>query len=180
MRPILFVVPALASILATGAVAQDLAVRDCRADSASILPMVPAGHDAITAHATDDLLGPSIFQRHSTTRDGVDFTIETRRFDDYDAQLPAYLGCETPYMRVTHAQMTLLAEQTEAQDKTRMVPVFFYGWSNGADALVARDFDALSDLSGRAVATTPARLDFALQLALDTPRRNPTASKRSV
>ncbi|WP_417818585.1 hypothetical protein [Tritonibacter scottomollicae] len=167
MRPILFIVPALASLLATGAVAQDLAVRDCRADSASILPMVPAGHDAITAHATDDLLGPSIFQRHSTTRDGVDFTIETRRFDDYDAQLPAYLGCETPYMRVTHAQMTLLAQQTEAQDKTRMVPVFFYGWSNGADALVARDFDALSDLSGRAVATTPARLDFALQLALD-------------
>lgn len=161
----------LATVLAGAAQAQDLAIRDCRFDTASVLPMVPTGHDAIVAHATDDLLGPSIFARHATTRAGEDFEIGTRRFDDYDAQLPAYLACETPFMRVTHAQMTLLADRTEAQDKTRMVPVFFYGWSNGADAVVARGFDTLGDLSGRAIATDSARLDLALQLAGDADDR---------
>lgn len=164
--------PALLAALAlaagaTGAAAQNLQVRDCRADTPVTLPLVPTGHDALVAHATDDLLGPSIFARHSETESGDSVDIETRRFEDYASQLPAYLACEVPFMRVTHAQMSLLAEQTGAQPETAMEPVFFYGWSNGADAVVARGHDTLRALSGDSIVSDPARLDFALQLASD-------------
>lgn len=153
--------------LAAPAAAQDMPVRDCRAVAGAVLPLVPAGHDALVAHATDDLLGPSIFDRFAGTEDGAEIELETRGFDSYEAQLPAYLACETPFMRVTHAQMTLLADRTGAQEATRMVPVFFYGWSNGADAVVARKHDSIQALSGAAIATDPVRLDLALQLAQD-------------
>ena len=157
-----------ALILAAGpAVAQDLPVRDCRADTDVSLPMVATGHDAIVAHATDDLVGPSIFERHARTEGGESFDIATRRFESYAAQLPAYLACDIPFMRVTHAQMSLLADRTEGQEATQMVPVFFYGWSNGADAVVARGADSLNALSGSAIVSDAARLDLALQLARD-------------
>jgi hypothetical protein len=45
--------------------------------------------------------------------------------------------------------------------------VFFYGWSNGADAVVARGHDTIRALSGDSIVVDPARLDFALQLASD-------------
>src|SRR6056297_2403433 len=125
-------------VLATGAlpaVAQDYQVRDCRADTAVTLPMIATGHDAITAHATDELLGPSIFQRFSTTENDIDFSIETRRFETREDQIAAYLSCDVPFMRVTHAEMSMLAEYTGQLDATRMQPVFFFGWSNGADAV---------------------------------------------
>ncbi|KUF08761.1 hypothetical protein [Pseudoponticoccus marisrubri] len=157
----------LAALLALPAAAQDMPVRDCRADAAPVLPLVPAGHDALVAHATDDLLGPSIFDRVARTEDGAEIALTTRGFDSYAAQLPAYLACDMPFMRVTHAQMTLLADQTGAQDQTRMVPVFFYGWSNGADAVVARGQTGVQALSGAAIATDAVRLDLALQLAQD-------------
>jgi hypothetical protein len=48
-----------------------------------------------------------------------------------------------------------------------MEPVFFYGWSNGADAVVARGHDTIRALSGDSIVVDPARLDFALQLASD-------------
>jgi len=154
-------------VLAGAAAAQTMPVRDCRTDAASVLPLVPSGHDALVAHATDDLLGPSIFDRFAKTEDGGEIALTTRGFDGYAAQLPAYLACEIPFMRVTHAQMSLLAEQTESQDQTRMIPVFFYGWSNGADAVVARKHDSIQALSGTAIATDAVRLDLALQLAQD-------------
>lgn len=147
--------------------AQDLPVRDCRADAQIVLPLVPSGHDALVAHATDDLLGPSIFARFAKTEDGEALDLSTRSFESYEAQLAAYLACEVPFMRVTHAQMTLLAEQTGAQPQTNMVPVFFYGWSNGADAVVARKTDSIQALSGGAIVTDPVRLDLALQLSQD-------------
>jgi len=157
-------------VLATGAlpaVAQDYQVRDCRADTAVTLPMIATGHDAITAHATDELLGPSIFQRFSTTENDIDFSIETRRFETREDQIAAYLSCDVPFMRVTHAEMSMLAEYTGQLDATRMQPVFFFGWSNGADAVVARDASSLEALSGAKIATDAARLDLALQLAAD-------------
>jgi hypothetical protein len=153
--------------LVTPAEAQDSPVRDCRADTEIVVPLVPSGHDALVAHATDDLLGPSIFERFAKTEDGEAIDLSTQTFENYQAQLPAYLACNIPFMRVTHAQMTLLAEETEAQAQTNMVPVFFYGWSNGADAVVARKTDSIQALSGAAIATDPVRLDLALQLSQD-------------
>ena len=149
------------------AAAQDMTVRDCRADTSVVLPMVPTGHDALVAHATDDLMGPSIFARHAETASGDGFDIETRRFESFGDQLAAYLSCDMPFMRVTHAQMSLLAETTEQNAATRMVPVFFYGWSNGADAVVSRGADRIGALGGQSIVTDGARLDFALQLAQD-------------
>jgi len=153
--------------------AQDLSVRECRSDVSDTLPLVPSGYDALVAHATDDLLGPSIFARFAKTEDGTEIDLSTRSFDKYEAQLPAYLNCDMPFMRVTHAQMTLLADRTEAHPGTRMVPVFFYGWSNGADAVVARQADSIQALSGAVIATDAVSLDLALQLAQDaaTPPR---------
>lgn len=160
---------ALAAVLTTAppALGQAMGVRDCRATDTVTLPMVESGHDAITAHATDDLLGPSIFDRTTTTEDGTDFTLEPRRFVDRASQLDAYLACETPFMRLTHAEMSLMAETTGAQETTEMIPVFFYGWSNGADALVGRDATSVSALSGTTLVTDGPRLDLALQLARD-------------
>ena len=164
-----FILAANAALLAsvTPAFSQDTPVRDCRADTEVTLPMVPTGHDAIVAHATDDLMGPSIIDRFSKTETGDAFDVATRGFESYEAQLPAYLACETPFMRVTHAQMSLLADQTQAQNSTRMIPVFFYGWSNGADAVIGRGVASLQALSGSAILTDSARLDLALQLASD-------------
>lgn len=147
--------------------AQDHQVRDCRSDTIVTLPLIATGHDAITAHATDDLMGPSIFDRFSKTEDGDAFTIETRRFANRADQLAAYLGCEVPFMRVTHAELSTLAAQTEVTANTRMQPIFFFGWSNGADAVVARNATSLRALSDGTIFTDPTRLDLALQLAAD-------------
>jgi len=166
MKPVLLPV-ALALMAAGPAQAQDLPVRDCRPDAGVVLPVVPNGHDVIVAHATDDLLGASIFQRHGKTQDGTEVDISVARYDSYDAQLPDYLACETAFLRATHAQLTLWAAETAANPATRMVPVYFYGWSNGSDAVVARGADSVGALSGASIVTDAARLDLALQLARD-------------
>lgn len=145
--------------------AQTYPVRDCRGGTDVQLPMVPNGHDAIVAHATDDLVGPSIFDRFAQTEDGVAISITPERYENYGDQLADYMACETPFMRVTHAQMNIIAPETEVNDATRMVPVYFYGWSNGAHVVVARNRDRISDLNGSTIAVAPAALDFALQLA---------------
>jgi hypothetical protein len=156
-------------LAAPAALAQDRPVRDCRGDGAVTLPAVPRGVDAIPVHAADDLLGPSIFDREAEMPDGSALEIAVRAFPDYAAQLDAYLACETPFLRVTHAMMSTLAEVTEADPRTEMRPVFFYGWSNGADVLVGRDATSVAEISGARLLTDAARLGFALQLAADAP-----------
>lgn len=139
-------------------------VRDCRGDTAIALPVVPSGFDAIAAHATDDLVGPSIFDRFAKTEDDETLSIELRRFDGYSDQLEAYRACETPFMRVTPAMMTTLAYDL-ADPRTTMVPVFNYGWSNGGAALVGKADRSVSDLAGKTILTAPEHLDLALQVA---------------
>ncbi|MDV7144136.1 hypothetical protein R3X27_15720 [Tropicimonas sp. TH_r6] len=148
------------------AVAEDYPVRDCR-DPGVVLPMVPSGFDAIATHATDDLMGPSIFQRNAKTEGGDGFEIEVRTYPSFEAQLADYLACETPFMRVTHAQMSHISDLTEPNPATAMVPIFFYGWSNGADAVISRGHTKVSELSGAQIVTDAARLDLALQLGQD-------------
>lgn len=152
------------SLMGTVATAQTSGVRDCRGGNDVVLPMVTNGHDAIAVHATDDLVGPSIFSRFAKTEDGDTINITTKAYDTYNDQLSDYLSCETPFMRVTHAQMSLMAADTEAQDATKMVPIFFYGWSNGAHTLVGRDADRVAQLNGAKLVVSPEHIDFALQL----------------
>lgn len=158
-----FVAVAL-TLLGTAASAQTSSVRDCRNGMDVVLPMVTNGHDAIAVHATDDLVGPSIFSRFAKTENGDTINITTKPYDTYNEQIDDYLACDTPFMRVTHAQMSLMASITETQDATKMIPIFFYGWSNGAHTLVGRNVDRVSQLSGSKLAVSPEHIDFALQL----------------
>jgi len=140
-------------------------IRDCRVSGEIAIPMVPRGFDLVTHHAFDDLAGPSIFERVVRTRDGEALDLVPRPYPDYASQVEAYLTCDVPFMRVTHAMMSDIAARTEIDPRTKMIPVYFYGWSNGADVLVARGVTTLSDLAGKVLVTDAPRLDFAMQMA---------------
>lgn len=159
----------LAAAMAIGTItpASAQGVRDCRAGTDVALPVVPSGFDTIAAHATDDLTGPSIFERFAKTADGEDITVELMRFDSYQDQLDAYLSCETPFMRVTHGMLSQIADTIQSDPRTAAEPIFNYGWSNGGKTLVGRSSDKVTDLAGSTILTQAENIDFALQMAFE-------------
>ena len=142
-------------------------VRDCRAGPEIDIPVIARGFDLIAIHATDDLVGPSIFDRQAEMPDGTALDIGVAPMDGYADSLDAYLACETPFLRTTHALMSEIAARTETDPRTEMIPVFFYGWSNGDRVLLGRNVDALSNLAGSELAAAPQDLGFALQMIED-------------
>lgn len=153
------------ALLAAPIAAQEYPIRDCRSGMDVVLPVVPNGQDVVIAHAVDDLAGPSIFDRFAKTEDGTKINIELTAYESYAAQIKDFMACETPFLRATHAMLSDLAAVTEADGRTQVQPVYLYGWSNGADALVGRNGASVADLAGAKILTDRARLDFALQLA---------------
>lgn len=161
-----------AIVTVTASAAMAAGVRDCRADNDIVLPVVPSGFDTIVAHATDDLTGPSIFERFAKTEGDEKIDIELKSFDGYEAQIDAYLACETPFMRVTHGMLSQISDQVQDDPRTKAQPIFNFGWSNGGKALVARNASKVADLAGETILAQVEDIDFALQMASEA---NPSA-----
>ncbi|SDG52445.1 OmpA family protein [Roseospirillum parvum] len=155
----LLAVLALAGPLSSPALAADGAaevkadVAACRPLEAPAIPLLPTGADVVSVHANAYATEPAAngaFARADTAARLVDGR-------DLEAQLAAYLRCDTPFMRLTHGQLARLADEIpkaagDGRDASP-VGVFLFGWSSGHDALVVRPgIDRPTDLSGATIA----------------------------
>ncbi|MBD3895516.1 hypothetical protein IEI94_06595 [Halomonas sp. ML-15] len=147
-----------ASAIAQAATDQQLAdevagqYQACDSSAELILPLARSGLDLVPIYANG---------YEAETADGSPFNeqgldVLLRQPQDLQAQLAAYMACETPIMRLTQGQALLAAAATEAQADSAMVAFYQHGWSVGADELrVHGGIDSMADLSGSTIGVVP-------------------------
>lgn len=133
----------LASVVTTEA-------RACKGISGNVrLPIITWGGDIATILANGN---QSITKKGSQLEKlGVGVTL--KREDIFKNQLKAYLRCDSPFLRGTMGMLSMAAEVTEKDPKTKMKIFHQMTWSAGGDALVVKDkIQNPKDLKGKTIA----------------------------
>ncbi|MEM9756714.1 MAG: nitrate ABC transporter substrate-binding protein [Pseudomonadota bacterium] len=122
-------------------------VRDCASGWIEDMPLIAWGADGVVAWANGGALDND-GGRLGDAGLPLSLTVE----DDFAAQLEAYLGCETPYLRGTLGMLAAAAPVTQDDPRTEQVVFFKHSFSAG-DGIVGGDGIAqISDLSGTRIA----------------------------
>lgn len=125
-------------------------VQDCRSSNSLTLPMRTSGVDTVVLSANDYQMTPADDGKFAKNDLDVTLTLE----NDIRKQLKDYLSCDTPIMRGTQGMLNAVADLTENDPRTRQVAFYQHGFSNGADAIVARKgINGAEDLSGKTIVT---------------------------
>lgn len=124
-------------------------VQDCRLRGSIPVPVIAWGGDIATSLANGNA--------RETTADsplgeaGLDLALY--RQDDFVRQVEDYLTCKTPFLRGTVGMLSMAADVTERDPRTRMVVVYQMTWSAGGDALVVKPgIERPADLRGKTIA----------------------------
>ncbi|MEL6267932.1 MAG: ABC transporter substrate-binding protein, partial [Pseudomonadota bacterium] len=122
-------------------------VRDCAPGWDPDMPLIAWGADGVVAHAnggdlsgTGGLLGAAGLS--------LNLTVE----DNFEAQLEAFLTCDTPYLRGTLGMLAAAAPVTEADARTEQVVFFKHSFSAGDGIVGGEGIAQLSDLAGKRIA----------------------------
>ncbi|MEL6801669.1 MAG: nitrate ABC transporter substrate-binding protein [Pseudomonadota bacterium] len=122
-------------------------VRDCSPGWDPDMPLIAWGADGVVAHANGGslagdggLLGAAGLS--------LNLTVE----DNFEAQLEAYLSCDTPYLRGTLGMLASAAPVTEADARTEQVVFFKHSFSAGDGIVGGEGIAQLFDLSGKRIA----------------------------
>lgn len=126
-------------------------VKSCRTGTDSLsVPMRTSGVDIIPLFANGyqtESSADSIFSDN-------DITVSLFLENDITEQVKKYLSCESPIMRGTQGMLNAVADLTENDPRTKQVAIYQHGYSNGADAIVARGgLSSAADLSGATIVT---------------------------
>ena len=141
-------------------------VQDCSAASTLSVPGIAWGADAVLSYAN----GNANRTAPGSIMADLGLDLEIYRQDDAVQQLEDYLACRTPFLRMTVGMAASASDVLNADPRTAPVFVFKYSWSNGGDAMVAReDIRTIADLRGKTIAVQypGPHVDYLLKLLAD-------------
>ncbi|MEL6792807.1 MAG: ABC transporter substrate-binding protein, partial [Pseudomonadota bacterium] len=122
-------------------------VRDCAPGWNPNMPLIAWGADGVVAFAN----GASLENDGGPLGDAglpLSLTVE----DSFEAQLKAYLACETPYLRGTLGMLAAAAPVTEFDPRTEQIVFFKHSFSAGDGIVAAEGIDRIGDLAGKRIA----------------------------
>lgn len=123
------------------------AARDCGPGWNAEMPLIAWGADGVVAYAN----GSSLNGDGGLLGDlGLSLNLTVR--DDFEAQVEAYMSCETPYLRGTLGMLAAAAPVTQSDPRTEQIIFFKHSFSAG-DGIVGGDgIRKIEDLSGKRIA----------------------------
>ncbi len=122
-------------------------VRDCAQGWNANMPLIAWGADGVVAYANGTSLAPNGgLLGHAGL--SLDLTVE----DDFEAQLTAYLACETPYLRGTLGMLMAAAPVTEHDPRSEQIVIYKHSFSAGDGVVAADGINSINDLSGKRIA----------------------------
>ncbi|MEP3765152.1 MAG: ABC transporter substrate-binding protein, partial [Marinomonas sp.] len=122
-------------------------VRDCTAGWNPNMPLIAWGADGVVAHANGGSLEVS-----GGLLDDAGLGLSLSVIDDFEAQLTAYLACETPYLRGTLGMLAAAAPVTEFDPRTEQIVFFKHSFSAGDGIVVSEGIERIADLGGKRIA----------------------------
>ena len=138
-------------VLAAGSISTVVteSVRDCRGGEGANAPLITWGGDMTTIYGNGNSL--------TTTPDSIfgkaGLALKLKREDKFAKQVAALLRCDTPYLRGTMGQISMAADVTEKDPRTKLTVVYQHSWSAGGDAFVTgKGIKSLADLRGKRIA----------------------------
>jgi len=153
MRHALALLAALMAPLPTLAAPGDLlvetvtaGVRDCGPGWDADMPLIAWGADGVVAWANGGGLSPG----GALGAEGLGLNLSVE--DNFEAQLEAYLACDTPYLRGTLGMLASAAPVTEDDPRTEQVIFFKHSFSAGDGIVGGEGIGQIGDLAGRRVA----------------------------
>ncbi|MEM9426961.1 MAG: ABC transporter substrate-binding protein [Pseudomonadota bacterium] len=122
-------------------------VRDCAPGWNGNMPLIAWGADGVVAYAN----GASLENDGGSLGDaGLPLSLSV--VDSFEAQLKAYLACETPYLRGTLGMLAAAAPVTGSDPRTEQIVFFKHSFSAGDGIVAGEGIARISDLSGKRVA----------------------------
>ena len=122
-------------------------VRDCAQGWNANMPLIAWGADGVVAYANGTSLAPNGGLLGDAGL-SLDLTVE----DDFEAQLTAYLACETPYLRGTLGMLMAAAPVTEHDPRSEQIVIYKHSFSAGDGVVAADGMNSINDLSGKRIA----------------------------
>ena len=122
-------------------------VRDCGAGWNPNMPLIAWGADGVVAYANGLSLSPN-----GGLLGEAGLPLELTVEDNFEAQLDAYLTCETPYLRGTLGMLAAAAPVTEADPRTEQVIFFKHSFSAGDGIVGGEGIARIEDLAGKRIA----------------------------
>ena len=121
-------------------------VRDCGPGWDADMPLIAWGADGVVAWANGGGLSPGGALDDAGL--GLSLSVE----DNFEAQLGAYLACDTPYLRGTLGMLASAAPVTEDDPRTEQVVFFKHSFSAGDGIVGGEGISQIGDLAGRRIA----------------------------
>ncbi|MEM7719846.1 MAG: ABC transporter substrate-binding protein [Pseudomonadota bacterium] len=122
-------------------------VRDCAPGWNGTMPLIAWGADGVVAYAN----GASL-ENDGGPLGAAGLPLSLSVVDSFEAQLKAYLSCETPYLRGTLGMLAAAAPVTEFDPRTEQIVFFKHSFSAG-DGIVASDgINRIGDLADKRIA----------------------------
>ncbi len=122
-------------------------VRDCGTGWNGTMPLIAWGADGVVAYAN----GGALENAGGPLGDaGLPLSLSVE--DSFEAQLKAYLSCETPYLRGTLGMLAAAAPVTEYDARTEQIVFFKHSFSAGDGIVAGQGINRISDLKGKRIA----------------------------
>ena len=122
-------------------------VRDCRSGWNADMPLIAWGADGVVAWANGASLSPNGGLLGDA---GLSLTLQVE--DNFEAQLEAYLACETPYLRGTLGMLAAAAPVTEDDPRTEQIVIYKHSFSAGDGIVGGEGVRQIGDLAGQRIA----------------------------
>jgi outer membrane protein OmpA-like peptidoglycan-associated protein len=122
-------------------------VRDCAPGWNPNMPLIAWGADGVVAYANGASLSPAPGPLQDA---GLPLRLTVE--DSFEAQLEAYLACETPYLRGTLGMLAAAAPVTEFDARTEQIVFFKHSFSAGDGIVAGTGIARIADLSGKRIA----------------------------
>ena len=122
-------------------------VRDCPAGWNENMPLIAWGADGVVAWANGASLTPN-----GGPLGAADLALSLTVEDNFEAQLSAYLACETPYLRGTLGMLAAAASVTQDDPRTEQIVFFKHSFSAGDGIVGGEGIAKIKDLAGKRIA----------------------------
>ncbi|MEM8880047.1 MAG: nitrate ABC transporter substrate-binding protein [Pseudomonadota bacterium] len=123
------------------------APRDCGPGWDADMPLIAWGADGVVAWANGGSLSPD-----GGALAAAGLSLELSVEDNFEAQLEAYLACDTPYLRGTLGMLAAAAPVTEDDPRTEQVVIFKHSFSAGDGIVGDEEIGQIGDLAGARIA----------------------------